>query len=106
MTVTWHVDELKASHQDPKQITRFIAQVKCIYGDVTIHWGMVHDYLGMILDYSRPRKLHVRMEKYLDAIEKDFLEEITVGPPSPAAKNLFNIREEVEGSSTPFQKYR
>ena len=40
MTVIWHVDDLKVSHVDPKQNTRFANRMKSIYGKkLTIHRG-------------------------------------------------------------------
>ena len=58
MIVTWHVDDLKVSHKDPFEITRFAAWLSGIYGeDLTVHKGKVHDYFRMDLDYSTPGKL-------------------------------------------------
>ena len=55
LTVTFHVDDVKASHKDPKVIDEFIKWVEKKYGNVKIdkvkaHRGKVHDYLGMKLD--------------------------------------------------------
>ena len=59
LTVVWHVDDGKVSHVNPDVITRFIDWVDRMYGDdklghVTSVCGKVHDYLGMVLDYSEP----------------------------------------------------
>jgi len=32
MTVTWHVDDLKVSHKDPFEITKFATYLSSIYG--------------------------------------------------------------------------
>ena len=51
MIVTWHVDNLKVSHKDSFEITKFACWLSEIYGeDLTVHRGKVHDYLGMDLD--------------------------------------------------------
>jgi hypothetical protein len=33
MTITWHIDDLKVSHVDPFQITKFAANLATIYGN-------------------------------------------------------------------------
>ena len=75
MTVTWHVDELKISHKDIREVTKFIKNFGDIYGDrITVHRGKVHDYLGMDLDFSSPKVLNIGMIKYIKKIHKYFPE--------------------------------
>jgi hypothetical protein len=51
--LTWHVDNIKMSHDDHNEVTRVIDWLKCIYVDnMHVSRGLVHDYLGMTLDYS------------------------------------------------------
>ena len=50
MTVFWHVDDLKVSHVDPKDITNFMEWIEGIYGYLGITRSKVHKYLGMALD--------------------------------------------------------
>ena len=53
MMVTWHVDDIKKSHKDPYQITKFSSYLSIIYRQkLTVKRGNVHDYLGMDLDCS------------------------------------------------------
>ena len=53
MTVTWHVDDLKISHKESDEVTKFIRELEEVYGDkLTVHRGKVHPYLGMQFDYS------------------------------------------------------
>jgi hypothetical protein len=54
ITVSWHVDELKVSHEDKSMIDDFIEQVKLTNGSigtVKVHRGSMHDYLDMTLDF-------------------------------------------------------
>ena len=77
MTVTWHVDDLKVSHKDDDEITKFLLFWGKLYDDcITVNRGVVHDYLGMDLDFSTPGKLRVSMIKYLAKIFKAFPEKI------------------------------
>jgi hypothetical protein len=47
MTITWHVNDLKVSHVDPFQITKFAAYLAAIYGNgLVVHQGKIHDYLS------------------------------------------------------------
>ena len=58
--------------------------------------GLRHDYLGMWLDYSIPREVCKFMEEYLRGVLDDFPEEITETLETPAASNLFNVRDDNE----------
>ena len=50
----------------------------------------------MWLDYSIPWEVRTSMEEYLRGVLNDFPEEITDTPETPAASNLFNIRDNKE----------
>ena len=53
MTVTWHGDDLKASHVDEFELTKLVMFLGRKYGEkITVHRGDVQDYLGMDMDYS------------------------------------------------------
>ena len=67
-TLAWHVDDIKASHKDPKVIDWIIETLQEEYGNeapLTISRGKVHSYLGMQLDFRKPRKLVVDMSDYI-----------------------------------------
>jgi hypothetical protein len=56
-TLTWHMEDIKMSHDDHKEVTRIIEWLKGIYGDnMHVSRGLVYDYLGMTLDYSTKEK--------------------------------------------------
>ena len=95
MTVTWHVDDLKISHKDPAEVTKFILSLGKIYGPkMTVSRGKVHDYLGMDLDYSTPKAAKISMIKYLNKVFIDFPEEIKSTHETPAADHLFKTRDD------------
>jgi hypothetical protein len=67
-TVTWHADDLKLSHVDPKVNDEFYEWLETTYGSeelghVTSPRGPKHDYLAMKLDYSTPGVLKVDMRE-------------------------------------------
>eukprot|EP00804_Cyclotella_cryptica_P001982 CCRYP_007405-RA/>CCRYP_007405-RA protein AED:0.46 eAED:0.64 QI:0/0/0/1/0/0/2/0/94 len=54
MTVTWHVDDLKASHDEDFELTKLVLFLAKKYEDkITVNQGDLHDYLGMDMDFSR-----------------------------------------------------
>ena len=68
-TITWHVDDLKSSHEDQKVNDEFHKWLEMKYGDkklgrVRATRGKVHNYLGMTLDYTTPKKLKLSMKEY------------------------------------------
>jgi hypothetical protein len=81
MMVCWHVNDLKVSHIDPTEVTCFGNWLSGKYG-VTIggHRGKIHDYLGMILNYSHKGKIN-------------FPEEISGYRATAAADHLFTVRD-------------
>jgi hypothetical protein len=99
MTVSWHVDDLKVSHMDPKIVDGFIGWVKRTYGaigEVKVTRGKVHEYLGMRLDYTQAGKVIIDMVDYITSIVRSFsdkeLAERKVT--SPWTENLFRVDED------------
>ena len=81
-TVTWHVDDLKSSHVDPKVNDDFLKWLDKIYGDpkiapVTATRGKIHDYLAMKLDFTTNGKLKVNMTEYVKGMVNDFPAELS-----------------------------
>jgi hypothetical protein len=53
--------------------------------------GLVHDYLGMTLDYSTKGEVKVTMVDYLKGVLGDFPEAITGSAPTPSSEHLFDV---------------
>jgi hypothetical protein len=107
LTVCWHVDDLKVSHVNPAVITRFGEWLNETYGiSVVSHRGKVHDYLGMILDYSSDGKVIINMSEYIKSIIADFPEEISGFRATPAADHLFDVRDPSEARALPEEQAR
>ena len=62
MTITWHVDDLKISHNSDDVISDVITWLESIYGQLDASRGTKHQYLGMDLDYSDGGKVKISME--------------------------------------------
>ena len=66
-TVSWHVDDVKSSHVNHQVNDKFYNWCESMYGSdnnghVKVTRGKRHDYLGMILDYSKQGCLGVDMK--------------------------------------------
>jgi hypothetical protein len=76
-TIVFHVDDVMSSHVDKKVNKRFARWLEKKYGQhspVTIHTGKVHDYLGMIFDYSKKGQVEVDMKSYVKDMIESFPE--------------------------------
>ena len=63
-TIVFHVDNLKISHDDPEVVTSIITELDNRYGDImplTISRGKIHEYLGMIFDYTIASTVKITM---------------------------------------------
>jgi hypothetical protein len=94
-TLLFHVDDLKSTHKDPKvndQFDKWLQDNYGVHGEVVIHRGTRHDYLGMELDYSVKGKVKINMTKYVENMIEDFPEKIktTDTAITPASDGLFN----------------
>jgi hypothetical protein len=98
MTVCFHVDDCKLSHESPQVIDETIGWLKEEYtsifedgsGTMKVHRGKVHKYLGMTLDFSNKGQCVVTMFQYLDGIMKAY----------DLVKSKYNIVM-VEAATTP-----
>ena len=107
MTVCWQVDDLKVSHVDPTEVTKFEKWLNSTYGVmVAEHRGKVHNYLGMILDFSKDEHVMVNMTEYIHTIIAEFPEKIAGIRTTPATDHLFRIREETEARPLPEEQAR
>ncbi len=102
MTITWHVDDLKVSHVDPFQITKFAAYLASIYGNsLMVHRGKVHDYLGMDLNFANEGVAQILMITYTTKILANFPEAITTSCATLAADHLFTVCDEATAKFLP-----
>jgi hypothetical protein len=107
MTVCWHVDDLKVSHVDADEVTRFGDWLSAQYGVAVVgHRGKIHDYLGMILDYSHYGKVVANMAEYIKSIIADFPEEISGFQATRAADHLFDVRDPTTARLLPEEQAR
>ena len=74
-TIRFHVDDLMSSHIDPKVNDEFYAWMDNTYGKlkkVTCTRGPIHEYLGMTIDFSKKKKVKIRMDAYVKRMLDEF----------------------------------
>ena len=95
MTVGWHVDDLKISHADPKELEVIISKLESEFGKetpLTVHRGKVHNYLGMTIDFSDTGKVIFSMDDYINKMLGEVPKDLMKGScTSPAANHLFSV---------------
>ena len=62
----WHVDDMKVSHKNEKEVTKFINYMKGIYGNnMPVVRGEYKNYVVVDLRYSKPGEVIVSMDSYI-----------------------------------------
>ena len=101
-TVRVHVDDLKISSVSKPRLLEVIRKLKEVYGEITEHLGVEHDYLGMVLSYHpEERQITLNMGKYIQAAIEEFEEDTSLKIKmflTPATNNLFHTRNGLERS--------
>jgi hypothetical protein len=93
-TVVWHVDDLKISHLDSNVVSEIISKLSGVFGKeapLTINHGKVHDYLGMVIDYSIDGKVKIVMSEYIKGILEEMPSDMDGEATTPAANHLFEV---------------
>ena len=75
-TILFHVDDCKISHVESKVLDDTIAWLRRDYesifedgsGEMKVHRGLVHKYLGMTLDFFTKRQVKISMTDYVREI--------------------------------------
>jgi hypothetical protein len=100
-TITWHVDDLKSSHVDPKVNDEFAIWCESTYGsddlgNVKVVRGKVHDYLAMIMDYTQDGALKIDMKYYIKGMLDDFPYEVKPTKVTPWTEKLLKVQEDAK----------
>ncbi len=108
-TIRVHVDDLKISSTSRKQLEITIEELRRIYGELTIHWGPEHDYLGMIITYHpNQKRISLNMQKYVEGIIEEFegdnADQKIKLVKTPVTENLFQVRKQNNDNILPMEK--
>jgi hypothetical protein len=99
ITIQFHVDALKISHMKQTVIDSVLNDLNEEFGTtrkpLTATTGLIHDYLGITIDYSEKGKVKFTMYDYLeDSLDKIPEDMNGTAPPRPASDNLFDVDED------------
>ena len=97
LTVAWHMDDLKISHEKEEALDEFIGMMENEFGQDTplsISRGPVQQYLGMTLDFSEKGRVVVKMDDYVKTMLNDAPSSMDRKAATAAAAYLFKINTE------------
>ena len=93
-TILWHVDYLKISHVDSKVVDSVLGKLGEQYGKdaplVTTR-GKVHDYLGMMLEFSSKGEVMIKIYDYEEEIVYESPDDMEGHATPPAADHLYEV---------------
>ena len=97
LTVAWHVDDLKVSHEKEEVLDEFIGMMGKEFGQDTplsLSRGLVQEYLGMTLDFSERGRVVVKMSNYVKNILNDAPASMDGKAATRTAAYLFKVNTE------------
>ena len=97
LTVAWHVDDLKISHEEEDALDEFIGMMETEFGGdspLSVSRGPIQQYLGMTLDFSEGGKVTIKMADYVKTMLSDAPSSMDGKASTPAAAHLFKINTE------------
>jgi hypothetical protein len=98
ITIQFHVDDLKISHMKQSVIDSVLNDLNKEFGTtrkpLAATTGIIHDYLGITIDYSERGKVMFTMYDYLEDILDEMPNDMNGTAPTPASDNLFDVDED------------
>ena len=95
-TILWHVDDIKVSHCSARIVTGVVKELQQEYGKetpLTVSCGKKHDYLGMVIDYSRDGAVIITMFDFISNMLKELPLDRDGKSATPAPLHLFAVDE-------------
>jgi hypothetical protein len=98
-TALWHVDDIKMSHVKQNVLDSIITKLSKQYGQdapLTVQRGPIHDYLGMMIDYSEDGKVKFIMADYVKGILDKAPLDMDRTAASLATNHLFSVNDKLD----------
>ena len=92
VTICFHVDDLLVTCTDSSILESVLNQLKTRFGEVTVHMGAIHNYLGAVFNFETPGEVNLSMPHHTKMIVAD--SGITGNAATPAQSTLFDIEED------------
>jgi len=88
LTICCYVDDLKISHIDAKEVTKFVSLIEAKFGKMNVSRGVSHTYLD--IDFTiKDKKVEIVMKTYLQECIDAYGEAINTNAATPANRDLF-----------------
>jgi hypothetical protein len=98
VTIQFHVDDLKISHMKQYVIDSILDDLNKEFGTtkkpLAATTGLIHDYLGITIDYSETKKVKFTMYDYLEDILSEMPDDMNGTSPTPANDRLFEVDDD------------
>ena len=97
LTMVWHVDDLKVSHEKEEVLDEFIGMMEKEFGQdapLSASRGPVQEYLGMTLYFSERGRVVVKMSNYVKNMLNDAPASMGGKAAAPTAAHLFKVNTE------------
>ena len=94
LTVAWHVDDLKVSHEKESALDDFIEMMEKEFGQdapLSISRGPIQEYIGITLDFSVPGQVTINMSDYVKTMLNDAPASMDGKAATPAAAHLVKV---------------
>ena len=94
LTMAWHVDDLKVSHEKESALDDFIEMMEKEFGQdapLSVSRGLIQEYLGMTLDFSVLGQVTINMSDYVKTMLNDAPASMDGKAATPAAAHLFKV---------------
>ena len=103
-TLRCFVDDCNISHRDEKVVLQIMRELNKEFGttakQVIMNTGLIHEYLGLTIDYSAKGKVIFTMYDFIEDILNEMPRDMGGTKPTPAKINLFNIDDTSETLDT------
>ena len=94
LTVAWHIDDLKVSHEQESALDEFITMMEKEFGQdapLSVSRSPIQEYLGMTLDFSVRGRVTIKMSDYVKTMLNDAPASMDGKAATPAAAHLFKV---------------
>ena len=94
LTMAWHVDDLKVSHEEESALDEFIGMMEKEFGQdapLSVSRGPIQEYLGMTLDFSVRGQVTIKMSNYVKTMLNNAPASMDGKVTTPAAAHLFKV---------------
>jgi hypothetical protein len=97
VTIQFHVDDLKISHKDQDVLDSILNDLDVKFGTkkkaLTASIGLIHNYLGITINFNERNKMKFTMFDYLKDILSEIPSDMEGIVRTPAQDDLFTINE-------------